>query len=48
MLWLSLLVLMLLISAAPGISIYVEHRSNTARASIHSGASPSSEPLPER
>jgi hypothetical protein len=28
MLWLSLLVLMLLISAAPGISIYVEHRAN--------------------
>lgn len=30
MFWISLLVLMLLISAAPGISIYLEHRQGMA------------------
>lgn len=30
MFWLSLLVLMVLVAAAPGISIYVEHRLQAA------------------
>ncbi len=45
MLWLSLLVLMLLVSAAPGISIYVEHRSGLARTSAHTDSPTGSESL---
>ncbi|MBX0329079.1 hypothetical protein K2Z83_15480 [Oscillochloris sp. ZM17-4] len=48
MLWLSLLVLMLLIAAAPGISIYVEHRSDAARPSVNASPSTGADPLPKR
>lgn len=48
MLWLSLLVLMLLVSAAPGISIYVEHRSGMARTSANTVAPTGGEVLHER
>ena len=47
MLWLSFLVLMLLVSAAPGISMYVEYRSGAARSPVSAGPS-TGEPLPER
>jgi hypothetical protein len=48
MLWLSLLVLMLLVSAAPGISMYVEYRSGVARTPVNAGSPTGGEPLPER
>jgi hypothetical protein len=48
MLWLSLLVLMLLVSAAPGISMYVEYRSGAARTPVNAGSPTGGEPLPER
>lgn len=48
MLWLSLLVLMLLIAAAPGISMYVEHRSDTARHPANASSSTGADPLPKR
>jgi hypothetical protein len=48
MLWLSLLVLMLLVSAAPGISMYVEHRSGASRAPVSAGSPAGGESLPDR
>jgi hypothetical protein len=47
MLWLSLLVLMLIVAAAPGISMYVEHRSGAAPPPVSAGA-PAGDPIPER
>ena len=48
MLWLSLLVLMLLIAAAPGISMYVEHRSSASSAPAAPSATSGADPLPKR
>lgn len=48
MLWLSLLVLMLLIAAAPGISIYVEHRSSVGSISANPSARSGGDPLSKR
>jgi hypothetical protein len=48
MFWLSLLVLMLLIAAAPGISMYVEHRNSAASPSVNPGPTAGAEPLPKR
>jgi hypothetical protein len=48
MFWLSLLVLMLLIAAAPGISIYVEHRSSVGAPSVTTGPSTGGDALPKR
>jgi hypothetical protein len=38
MLWLSLLVLMLIVAAAPAISMYVEHRSGRETPPVSAGA----------
>ena len=38
MVWLSLLVLMILVAAAPGISIYVEHMRGSANETSPAGA----------
>jgi hypothetical protein len=40
MAWLALLALMLLVSAAPGISMYVEHLRATTSAEVGDGESP--------
>jgi hypothetical protein len=48
MLWLSLLVLMLLIAAAPGIWIYIEYRNNTGNSPAKPGTSNSGEAVPKR
>jgi hypothetical protein len=47
MFWLILLALMLLVAAAPGISMYVEHRSGANAPPVNTGA-PAGEPLPKR
>jgi hypothetical protein len=47
MLWISLLVLMLVVAAAPGISMYVEHRVGGTTPPV-SATSPAGDPLPER
>lgn len=48
MFWLSLLVLMLLIAAAPGISMYVEHRSGIGGAPNTPSTPGSGDPFPKR
>jgi hypothetical protein len=48
MFWLSLLVLMLLIAAAPGISMYVEYRSDAARPAANASPATGGDPLPKR